>query len=167
MSRKPLTQEERSQRLDAKRKKLGEEKIALTFTSGVRETLESLMVLAGIEEYAEAITLAIHHLHGRGRRGAPQTLEYQRAIGEPKRTEKLDFRARPGTIQAMSELMQWAGIETRSEFVEVLILRMSKLGEDALPLLESPSHEIKVCENVAYLIWEKGRRASLALGLDE
>ena len=126
------------------------------------------MEWSGIEEQAEAITLAIHHLHGKGRYGALQTLEYQVSIGETDRPEEIRMRARPGTMQAMAELMEWAGISDRGEFVEALIKRLHALGGvESIPLLSPPLHKYQISESVARKLERVGRKESLLIGLDE
>lgn len=57
--------------------------------------------------------------------------------------EELRLRVRPGTKQALAELMQWAGIEEQGEALTLIIHHLHGLGPDrALPLLEVPRHEI-------------------------
>lgn len=164
----PMTQEERSAKSAEKRKALNEVELRLSVVAGTHSLLGELMEWSGIEEQAEAITLAIHHLHGKGRHGALQTLEYQVSIGETDRTEEIRMRARPGTMQAMAELMEWACISDRGEFVEALIKRLHALGGiESLPLLSPPRHEILLTDNVARKIQRLGRKDCLMLELDE
>lgn len=164
----PMTQKERSARSAEKRKALNEVELRLSVVSGTRSLLAELMEWSGIEEQAEAITLAIHHLHGKGRHGALQTLEYQVSIGETDRPEEIRMRARPGTMQAMAELMEWAGISGQGEFVEALIKRLHALGGiESLPLLSPPRHEIQITEKVAAKLRRLGHAESLQVGLDE
>ena len=164
----PMTQQERSARSAEKRKALNEVELRLPVVAGTRALLSELMEWSGIEEQAEAITLAIHHLHGKGRHCALQTLEYQVSIGETDRPEEIRMRARPGTMQAMAELMEWAGISDRGEFVEALINRLHALGGvESIPLLSPPRHEILLTENVAKKIQRLGRKDCLMLELDE
>ena len=64
--------------------------------------------------------------------------------------EDLRLKVRPGTKQALAELMQWAGIEEQGEALTLMIHRLHELGPDrALPLLEVPRHEITVSPVVA------------------
>ncbi|RON81003.1 hypothetical protein [Pseudomonas fluorescens] len=56
---------DRSTKAAAKRKERGEEEIRLHCLSGTRPALAELMAWSGIEEQGGAITLMIHHLHGR------------------------------------------------------------------------------------------------------
>lgn len=164
----PMTQKERSARSAEKRKALNEVELRLSVVSGTRALLGELMEWSGIEEQAEAITLSIHHLHGKGRHSALQTLEYQVSIGATDRPEEIRMRARPGTMQAMAELMEWAGISDRGEFVEALIKRLHALGGiESLPMLSPPRHEIQLTEDVARKIQRLGRKDCLALELDE
>lgn len=70
----------------------------------------------------------------------------RRAVGE----EELRLRVRPGTKQALAELMAWAEIEEQGEALTVMIHRLHELGPGrALPLLEVPRHEITISPVVA------------------
>lgn len=164
----PMTQQERSARSAEKRKAMNEVELRLSVVAGTRALLSELMEWSGIEEQAEAITLAIRNLHGKGRHGALQTLEYQVSIGETDRPEEIRMRARPGTMQAMTELMEWAGISDRGEFVEALIKRLHALGGvGSIPLLSPPRHTYQISENVARKLEREGRKESILIGLDE
>lgn len=164
----PMTQQERSAKSADKRKACNEVELRLCVAIGSKALLSDLMEWSGIEEQAEAITLAIHHLHGKGRHGALQTLEYRVSIGETDRPEEIRMRARPGTMQAMAELMEWADISDRGEFVEALIERLHALGVvESIPLLSPPRHEILLTDNVARKIQRLGRKDCMMLELDE
>lgn len=64
--------------------------------------------------------------------------------------EDLRLKVRPGTKQALAELMQWAGIEEQGEAMTLMIHRLHELGPGgALPLLEPPRHEIALSRKVA------------------
>lgn len=64
--------------------------------------------------------------------------------------EELRLRVRPGTKQALAELMKWAGIEEQGEALTLMIHHLHGLGPGgALPMLEVPRHEIIVSEIVA------------------
>lgn len=159
-----MTQKERSARSAEKRKALNEVELRLSVVSGTRALLSELMEWSGIAEQAEAITLAIHHLHGKDRHGALQTLEYQVSIGETDRPEEIRMRARPGTMQAMAELMDWAGISDRGEFVEALIKRLHALGGvESIPLLSPPLHKYEISESVARKLEAEARKESIKL----
>jgi hypothetical protein len=78
--------------------------------------------------------------------------------------EELRLRVRPGTKQALKELMQWAGIEEQGEAMTLMIHRLHELGPDrALPLLEIPRHEYRPSKIVA-LAFE--RKSMLMIQLD-
>lgn len=65
--------------------------------------------------------------------------------------EELRLRVRPGTKQALSELMAWAGIEEQGEALTLMIHHLHNLGPGgALPMLEIPRHEITVSPTVAH-----------------
>jgi hypothetical protein len=64
--------------------------------------------------------------------------------------EDLRLKVRPGTKQALLELMEWAGIEEQGEAMTLMIHHLHGLGPGgALPLLEPPRHEITVSPTVA------------------
>ncbi|MBF4211168.1 hypothetical protein EI533_26075 [Pseudomonas donghuensis] len=64
--------------------------------------------------------------------------------------EDLRLKVRPGTKQALLELMAWAGIEEQGEAMTLMIHHLHGLGPGgALPLLEPPRHEIMVSDLVA------------------
>jgi hypothetical protein len=64
--------------------------------------------------------------------------------------EELRLRVRPGTKQALAELMQWADIEEQGEALTLMIHHLHGLGPGgALPMLEVPRHEIIVSPVVA------------------
>lgn len=64
--------------------------------------------------------------------------------------EDLRLKVRPGTKQALLELMEWAGIEEQGEAMTLMIHHLHGLGPDgALPLLEPPRHEITVSPTMA------------------
>lgn len=160
----PITQQERSARSAEKRKALNEVELRLPVVAGTRALLKELMEWSGIEEQAEALTLAIHNLHAKGRHSALQTFEYQVSIGETDRPEEIRMGARPGTMQAMAELMEWAGISDRGEFVEELIKRLHALGGvESIPLLSPPLHKYEISESVARKLEIQGRKESIKL----
>ncbi|MEE4133038.1 hypothetical protein V2I60_19705 [Pseudomonas viridiflava] len=60
------------------------------------------------------------------------------------------LRVRPGTKQALSDLMAWAGIEEQGEAMTLMIHHLHGLGPGgALPLLEVPRHKVQVSQVVA------------------
>ncbi|MFK3815135.1 hypothetical protein ACI2KG_00745 [Pseudomonas sp. NPDC089407] len=64
--------------------------------------------------------------------------------------EDLRLKVRPGTKQALLELMEWAGIEEQGEAMTLMIHHLHGLGPGgALPLLTPPRHEITVSPDVA------------------
>jgi hypothetical protein len=70
--------------------------------------------------------------------------------------EELRLRVRPGTRQALAELMQWAGIEEQGEALTLMIHRLHELGpERSLPMLEVPRHVFVLKKNVARLFDQK------------
>ena len=64
--------------------------------------------------------------------------------------EELRLRVRPGTRQALADLMEWAGIEEQGEAMTLMIHHLHALGSaKCQPLLNPPRHEIAISENVA------------------
>lgn len=78
--------------------------------------------------------------------------------------EELRLRVRPGTRQALSDLMDWAGIEEQGEALTLMIHHLHALGpERSLPLLEPPRHEYVVPEKVARKLEIAHQRQTLRL----
>ena len=64
--------------------------------------------------------------------------------------EELRLRVRPGTRQALADLMEWSGITEQGEAMTLMIHHLHGLGPGgALPLLTPPRHEITVSPSVA------------------
>jgi hypothetical protein len=90
--------------------------------------------------------------------------EKRRKVGE----EELRFRVRPGTKQALAELMAWAEIEEQGEALTLMIHHLHGLGPDrALPLLAIPRHEITVSPIVERKLALAYRREELRIGRDD
>jgi hypothetical protein len=82
--------------------------------------------------------------------------------------EELRLRVRPGTKQALKELMQWAGIEEQGEAMTLMIHRLHELGPDrALPMLSCPRHEITVSPDVAQKLALAYQREALRICRDD
>lgn len=84
--------------------------------------------------------------------GMTQKERDQRRHGKAARLQEEDLRlkVRPGTKQALTELMQWAEIEEQGEALTLMIHRLHGLGPDrALPLLEVPRHGYVPTRSVA------------------
>lgn len=82
--------------------------------------------------------------------------------------EELRLRVRPGTKQALAELMQWADLEEQGEAMTLMIHHLHGLGPDkALPLLEVPRHEITVSPTVARRLELAYNREALRICYDE
>ena len=64
--------------------------------------------------------------------------------------EELRLRVRPGTRQALADLMEWSGITEQGEAMTLMIHHLHALGSaKCQPLLNPPRHEIAITENVA------------------
>ena len=82
--------------------------------------------------------------------------------------EELRLRVRHGTRQALTELMEWAGIEEQGEALTLMIHHLHGLGRGgALPLLEIPRHEITVSPAAARKLELAYQREELRIGRDE
>lgn len=81
--------------------------------------------------------------------------------------EELRLRVRPGTRQALAELMEWSGISEQGEAMTLMIHHLHGLGPGrALPLLEPPRHKITVSPAVARKLEQFRARESLRLCCD-
>lgn len=70
--------------------------------------------------------------------------------------EELRLRVRPGTRQALADLMEWSGIAEQGEALTLMIHHLHGLGPGgALPLLDPPRHEYRPSKNVARLFDQK------------
>lgn len=75
--------------------------------------------------------------------------EKRRAKAARLHEEDLRLKVRPGTKQALLELMEWAGIEEQGEAMTVMIHRLHELTRDeAVKLLTPPRHKIKLSSSV-------------------
>lgn len=82
--------------------------------------------------------------------------------------EDLRLKVRPGTKQALAELMAWAEIEEQGEAMTLMIHHLHGLGPDrALALLEVPRHEITVSPVVARRLDLAYQREALRIGREE
>ena len=78
--------------------------------------------------------------------------------------EDLRLKVRPGTKQALLELMEWAGIEEQGEAMTLMIHHLHGLGPGGvLPLLTPPRHEITVSPSVARKLENFRAREALRL----
>jgi hypothetical protein len=73
--------------------------------------------------------------------------------------EDLRLKVRPGTKQALAELMEWSGLEEQGEALTLMIHHLHALGPGgALPLLSAPRHVYEVSQNVALAFERKSLR---------
>lgn len=64
--------------------------------------------------------------------------------------EELRLRVRPGTRQALADLMEWSGITEQGEAMTLMIHHLHAMGSvKCQPLLNPPRHEIEISQNVA------------------
>lgn len=93
-----------------------------------------------------------------------KSAEKRKALNE----EELRLRVRPGTKQALSELMEWAELEEQGEALTLMIHHLHALGKDwAIEFLTPPRHIYQISENVARRLEREGRKESILIGLDE
>lgn len=70
----------------------------------------------------------------------------RRAVQE----EELRLRVRPGTPQALADLMKWSGITEQGEVMTLMIHHLHALGpRKSAPFLAPPRHVIELSQNVA------------------
>jgi len=98
--------------------------------------------------------------------------EKRRAKAAKLQEEDLRLKVRPGTKQALLELMEWAGIEEQGEAMTLMIHRLHELTrEEAVKLLKPPRHKIELSPSVArkldrFRISRELRTPDLMLGSD-
>ncbi len=73
--------------------------------------------------------------------------EKRRAKAARLQEEDLRLKVRPGTKQALLELMEWAGIEEQGEAITLMIHHIEALGHHAL--FRIARHEIEGHRSVA------------------
>ena len=75
--------------------------------------------------------------------------------------EELRLRVRPGTRQALADLMEWSGITEQGEAMTLMIPHLHALGSTRCqPLLTPPRHGYDPSQNVT---WEFRNKSLLAL----
>lgn len=98
--------------------------------------------------------------------------EKRRAKAARLQEEDLRMKARPGTRQALAEIMEWAEVEENGEAMTLLIHRIHELGpEAARHFLSAPRHKIVISDFVArrldqFRIGRELRAPDLMLGDD-
>lgn len=107
-----------------------------------------------------------------GKKKEPMTQQERSAKSAEKRKalneEELRLRVRPGTKQALSELMEWAELEEQGEALTLMIHHLHALGKDgAIAFLTPPRHIYKIIENVARKLERAGREEAILIGLDD
>lgn len=96
----------------------------------------------------------------------------RREKAERLQEEDLRLKVRPGTKQALLELMEWAGIEEQGEAMTLMIHRLHEFTRDeAVKLLKPPRHTIELSPSVArkldrFRISRELRTPDLMLGED-
>lgn len=107
-----------------------------------------------------------------GKKKAPMTQKERSAKSAEKRKalneEELRLRVRPGTKQALSDLMEWAELEEQGEAMTLMIHHLHALGKDgAIAFLTPPRHIYQLSESVARRLEREGRKESTMIGLDD
>lgn len=103
-----------------------------------------------------------------GKKKAPLTQRERSAKSAEKRKalneEELRLRVRPGTKQALSELMEWSELEEQGEALTLMIHHLHALGKDgAVAFLTPPRHIYQISKNVARKLEREGKRESINL----
>lgn len=103
-----------------------------------------------------------------GKKKSPMTQQERSAKSAEKRKalneEDLRLRVRPGTKQALSELMEWADLEEQGEALTLMIHHLHALGKDgAIAFLTPPRHIYQISENVARKLEREGKKESINL----
>ena len=82
--------------------------------------------------------------------------------------EELRLRVRPGTRQALANLMEWSGITEQGEAMTLMIHHLHALGPmGSAQFLKPPRHEITINENVSRKLELAYRRESLRISYEE
>nr|WP_319527814.1 hypothetical protein [Pseudomonas laurentiana] len=88
-----------------------------------------------------------------------QSDERRREKAAKLQEEDLRLKVRPGTKQALLELMEWTEIEEQGEAMTLMIHHLHGLGPGgALPLLTPPRDEITVSPTVVRKLEEHRQR---------
>ncbi|KPA87031.1 hypothetical protein PF66_06376 [Pseudomonas asplenii] len=92
----------------------------------------------------------------------------RRTKSTERQEEDLRLKVRPGTKQALSDLMAWAGLTEQGEAMTLMIHHLHSLGPSgALPFLTPPRHEITVSNSVALKLENFCRREALRISQEE
>ena len=82
--------------------------------------------------------------------------------------EELRLRVRPGTRQALADLMEWSGITEQGEAMTLMIHHLHGLGPaGSAQFLAPPRHEYVIPENVSAKLQLAYNRESLRICHDE
>lgn len=73
----------------------------------------------------------------------------RREKAERLQEEDLRLKVRPGTKQALRDLMGWAALEEQGEAMTLMIHHLHGLGSKGAVMLTPPRHEITVSPSVA------------------
>lgn len=82
--------------------------------------------------------------------------------------EELRLRVRPGTRQALADLMEWSGITEQGEAMTLMIHHLHAMGAARCqPLFTPPRHEIEISQNVARELRQAGFAESLQMNAED
>ncbi|WP_405648729.1 hypothetical protein [Pseudomonas sp. Ld6] len=82
--------------------------------------------------------------------------------------EELRLRVRPGTRQALADLMEWSGITEQGEAMTLMIHHLHGLGSaGSAQFLAPPRHEYVIPENVSAKLQLAYARESMRICRDE
>lgn len=82
--------------------------------------------------------------------------------------EELRHRVRPGTKACLERNKARAGITETSELLQVVLLNMEGLDDQAFAALTTPPrHTFEISENVARVLYQQGARRAAKLDADD
>lgn len=92
------------------------------------------------------------------------TKEKRERLGD----EELRHRVRPGTKACLERNKARAGITETSELLQVVLLNMEGLDDQAFAALTTPPrHTFEISENVAHNLYQQGARRAAKLDADD
>ena len=92
------------------------------------------------------------------------TKEKRERLGD----EELRHRVRPGTKACLERNKARAGITETSELLQVVLLNMEGLDDQAFAALTTPPrHTFEINENVAHNLYQQGARRAAKLDADD
>lgn len=141
-----MTQKDRDERRSDKAARLQEEDLRLRVGQTTKRLLSLLMTWGVIKQQGEALTLMIHHVQGLGRSGVIRLLCSLHKIEQFENVEHIEsamirFKARPGTLAALADIVDWSGAVDQGSAMSLVIHTLHDAGPDrAARFLALPPH---------------------------